>query len=104
MKLSLIRAAGAFAFLLLACDGEGAGDATATASAAETTPPVLWCLEPSDHPRNLDGEVWKVDVSSAFGPPRDRFVERVVGFYWHGPLLSLHKGPPTASWKISAID
>jgi hypothetical protein len=107
MKLSLRRTALpllSLPFFLLACGDVDASDSAEAVSAAETTTPVLWCLAPSDHPTNLEGEVWKLDVSSAFGPPRDRFVERTVGFYWHGPLLSLRNGDPKASWKISAIN
>lgn len=95
---------GILAIALVGCaSSSGTEDDEATSVAALDRPITLWCLEPAGHAVNGVDTVWTVDVTSAFGPPRDRFVQKDQGFYWHGPLLS-RTGAPGPTWKMGAVD
>jgi hypothetical protein len=89
--------------LATGCADVSESDDVSSAASSNLEAVTVWCLTPEGHPRNGNGPVWTIDVTSGFGPARDKLVERATGFYWHGPLLALTDEPPT-SWLIKSVN
>jgi hypothetical protein len=110
MRRQEVRMRTSFAFaacLLLstACSAPTADDSTSTNAALPLQTPYFLCLIPDSHPWDADGEVWSVDITSGFGPPREKKLERTTGFFWGGGLTDLYE--PSSSdvfWTISYTD
>jgi hypothetical protein len=75
------------------------------AALSDERPHTFLCLVPADHPAVLEGPVWKVDVTSAFGPPIDKEVELTKGLFWGGGLSALDEsGTSDPRFKITSTD